>query len=424
MLRTAFFAAFVPFYLFHALLLFSLGHASVVTTMLLLATIALASFYILSFAAARSGMERETRLRLTLLLGSLFLSTAVAELFLRYGLARHASYDERNGSLFYTPLYKTATLRRARQWRTGSPRLHINPRIAVRIERKTEFSDELITNSEGLRDREHSTVKPCGALRIIGVGDSFTEGLGADFDSTWLQQLQGILGGRGCPVTVMNGGVAGSDPFFEYALLRDRLLAYGPDVVVLALNVSDIDDVIVRGGMDRFREDGTVAYRKGPRWEWIYASSYLFRHVVHDMLGYDRLLARTKERPSHTAQVLGEIRVVLRSFSELSRERGFRLLVVFHPLRYEVIEKKLAFADLIRRLEEEPIATLDLLEYYTNIEGISERNIDDYYWPLDTHHTPKGYRAFAEGVAQRLLRLGWLPCRISAPVKARNGRTG
>ena len=403
-------------YVFQALRLFSYGVASVITTLLLFATLAYLCLRALSFAGRRAGMKQETRANVGLLVVSFFLCLTGADLYLRYGLARYASHEEANGAVVYTPVYKTATWQWIRQWRAGSGRLLVYRPHLARTSRQKEFSRELVTNSEGLRDREHARTKATGEFRLIALGDSYTEGLGAASESAWPQQLQGTLAGKGCSLTVMNGGVAGSDTFFEYALLKDRLLAYGPDVVVVALNTTDIDDYVVRGGMDRFKEDGTVTFRKGPSWEWIYASSYVVRHVAHDVLGYDRLLLRPRVRGSRIAQAMEETWAVLQSLSELSRERGFKLLLVFHPLRYEAVGKKLEFADLIRRLQKEQrIATLDLLDYYKRIEGISEANVDDYYWSVDGHHTARGYRAFAEGVAAQLLRLGWLPCTISAP---------
>jgi hypothetical protein len=48
----------------------------------------------------------------------------------------------------------------------------------------------------------------------------------------------------------MAAGVAGSDPFYEYRLLVDKLLACQPDLVMTVVNVSDVIDVIVRGGKD------------------------------------------------------------------------------------------------------------------------------------------------------------------------------
>ena len=406
-------------YLLHAFMLFFAGIASVITSLLFFSTIAAVSTTACNIAARRLNLSRATQVNLWLVLGSVFLSVISADLYLRYGLARYATYFEKVGHFHSGPVYKKAWSQRLEEGR-----FKIGPRNVRFMWHQPEFSYEEFTNSEGLRDRDHAKAKPAAEFRIIGLGDSFTSGVGASFEATWLQQLRSTLrAGGDMKINVISGGVVGSDPFFEYMLLRHRLLDYGPDVVLVAINESDIGDYLVRGGMERFKDDGTIAYRQGPGWEWLYNSSYIFRHIAHDVFGYDHFLLRPQERAARTQQAFEDMYGVIQSFAELSQQRGFKLLIVFHPLAHEVLQRQSAFSDLLARLEKNPaIETLNLLEYYTNVVGMQQTNIADYYWPLDGHHTPKGYRVLAEGVAARLRQLGWLrgdeqnqtaPCRRS-----------
>jgi len=102
--------------------------------------------------------------------------------------------------------------------------------------------------------------KAPGELRILAIGDSFTEGQGAPFDQTWLSVLGRNLNRPESThqFTMMVGGVAASDPFYAYRILVDKLLAYQPDLVMMAVHRNDVIDAIIRGGEERFLPNGRV----------------------------------------------------------------------------------------------------------------------------------------------------------------------
>jgi len=123
-----------------------------------------------------------------------------------------------------------------------------------------EFNYEIRTNSLGFRDIEHPLAKATGECRILAIGDSFTEGQGAPFDQTWLSVLGRNLNRPESThqFTMMVGGVAASDPFYAYRILVDKLLAYQPDLVMMAVHRNDVIDAIIRGGEERFLPNGRV----------------------------------------------------------------------------------------------------------------------------------------------------------------------
>lgn len=94
-------------------------------------------------------------------------------------------------------------------------------------------------NSVGLRDREHAGVKPPNTLRIAVLGDSFAEAMQVPMDDTFWAVLERQL--NSCPsltgrtIEVINFGVSGYGTAQELIMLRQRVWAYEPDLIVLQI---------------------------------------------------------------------------------------------------------------------------------------------------------------------------------------------
>lgn len=102
-------------------------------------------------------------------------------------------------------------------------------------------------SSEGLRDREHSIVKPPDTIRIAVLGDSYAEAMHVPMENTfWMileKKLQdcGAFGGK--KIEVINFGVSGYGTAQELLMLRERVWQYSPDVVLLAVTTNtDVTD--------------------------------------------------------------------------------------------------------------------------------------------------------------------------------------
>jgi hypothetical protein len=93
-------------------------------------------------------------------------------------------------------------------------------------------------NSDGLRDREHSKVKPPDTVRIAILGDSFAEALQVPQEATFWAHLERELNacrayGRN-RVEVINFGISGHGTAQQLLMLRHRAWEYSPDLVLLA----------------------------------------------------------------------------------------------------------------------------------------------------------------------------------------------
>jgi lysophospholipase L1-like esterase len=376
---------------------------SLVTSLLLLATVGALLFLLLETSTKVLRCSLDSKNRFRLLLATTLVLLIGVELVLRFGLHRYETYPERNG-WDYLSVYGGDGFAWFRD-------LEVTRELTYR---KEEFFHSRPVNSQGIREMEISPQKAPNEYRVLALGDSFTEGVGTAYESTWVKVLERHFAAR-MPdrlVTTINAGISGSDPFFEYMLLRERLLGFHPDLVIVCVNPTDVNDVILRGGLERFRPDGTTRFmRRAPKWEWAYATSYIVRSVVHDLLGYNWFLIKDDRMASAETAALEELRSGLVAYQRLSDERGFELFVVFHPNSPEqVIENRYThqlgrLTSALRHQESNGIRFTDLLEYYSLNQSITERNAADFFWPVDGHHNTKGYELMGRAIAETMP--GW-----------------
>jgi lysophospholipase L1-like esterase len=227
---------------------------------------------------------------------------------------------------------------------------------------------------------------------------------------------------------VMSAGVAGSDPFFGYMVLRDKLLMFQPDLVTLTINGSDFNDVIFRGGKERFASDGSLQYAAPPADEGIYEASHFYRFIKMGVLGYDWLQMRAPERKRRTLEAASQLTEAIADFQNLALEEGFAFVVILHPMFHE-LRKNLyddGFEEIISFLKEKGIHYVDLLSYYHESLEKSGEQPSEFYWKIDGHHNARGYALFAEGLEAYLRAHDMIPGRAAsiAPPGAPGVRAG
>ncbi len=195
--------------------------------------------------------------------------------------------------------------------------------------KRPEYCFSRNTNSLGLSDKEPELEKNNGDVVILGLGDSFTEGDGAHRDSTWLKFLERQMGKQqDINYRYINAGVSGSDPFFCYMLLKDKLLRYKPDIVITTIG-SDLEEVICRGGMERFSNQKRAVYPHLNLWEPFYAFSYTVRLLVHKGLGYNFLLMSQQDFENKAIRAVNQLKECLLLFKSLVASRLLNCLWFF-----------------------------------------------------------------------------------------------
>ncbi len=311
------------------------------------------------------------------------------EAWLRHD-GRYANYYERNGLRDYGH----------RVEHLAEPYLHVYPPQQQITIPKAEFTIRLSTNADGLVGPAVPLEKAPEEFRIVTLGDSFTEGVGADAADSYPRRLGQLLDARsdGTPYTVVNAGISGSDPVYELELLRRRVLKYRPDMVIFTLNESDIADLQRLGGLDRYGADGQPRGRALPWWSWFFDRSHVVRAIALGVTHHDWDLRTPAEARTAAEEAIQGIVDALAVAHRLAANQRFALLAVVQPSWWEVEAGTVRpeLLEVTRRLRGRGIDVADLMPYF--VSHMPRPIPADYYWSKDAHYTAKGYQVLAGAV--------------------------
>ena len=281
--------------------------------------------------------------------------------------------------------------------------------------RSGEFEFEYRHNSLGFRDVERSLAKPPDTYRIVALGDSFTYGAGADFEETYVSQLQQLLEDEsiaGKRVELINLGLPRYFPAAERLVLEHYGLAFEPDLVLVAFLPNDVLDTYL--GLEQLvvTDQGYLGSRDGlgPTGRWFYLHSHVARVVLHRWSRYKQ----RRDRPVHPREVYepegfheedwrsleGEYERML----GLAREAGAELLLLSIPQKGPWNESR-RYPD--RRLaawaedhDVQFVPALPALE-----AAATGRTL---YWERDGHCNAEGYGVIAAALRSSLRQSGLL----------------
>ncbi len=276
-----------------------------------------------------------------------------------------------------------------------------------------DFSYEYETNELGLREKRNAISKPdTGAFRILTLGDSFTEGFGTSADSAWPRIFEDwfkteTIGFK--KVQVYNAGMAGSDPFFNYVMLKDKLLPFRPNLVIQTVNVSDLSDFLFRGGMERFGTNH-IKFRNGPWWEPLFRLSYTFRLVAENLFGYNSMLVSNENHIRiYRESVKKYAPLFSTTYRQLADSVGFSVVYILQPMHSDIQYQNgyyLYMQQLDSLLKESGCISIDLLPAMESAIGIDTAY--DYSWKTDGHYRGLGYLKMGELIADTLTKMNFL----------------
>ena len=183
-------------------------------------------------------------------------------------------------------------------------------------------------NSLGLRDQTVREVPLRGdRRRVLFIGDSFTEGIGVDYEKTFVGLVGAALAKDG--VEVLNAGVASYTPLLDYRRVKHLLEDVGLrfDELVVFIDVGDVQDettyALDASGRAVFKQHRWVAENRA-NWEFG-KPGWLASMGLHSWLRKNTLLTSTAYEATLTALSRGPRRAGAwttdeRVFEEYGRE--------------------------------------------------------------------------------------------------------
>lgn len=232
---------------------------------------------------------------------------------------------------------------------------------------KHEYENVITINKAGFRDRERLTEKASGRKRIAVLGDSFTAGLGVKDPEVFTEVVEKNLGEK---TEVLNFGVNGFGPTQEYLLLKNRVLPYHPDLVLMIFYIgNDFDDTTnLTTWIDGYQRPRAILDDRGkitftnipvpktsrsqgermrmcslPRSHVVDFLDHLLHHqrdkYALDVLPPELRLCRKELDPS-VAAALPLLRGLLRETDELCRRQGSRFAIVLAPTVTQIYDER------------------------------------------------------------------------------------
>jgi hypothetical protein len=174
-----------------------------------------------------------------------------------------------------------------------------------------EFRYTVRTNRHGIRYPDIDPEAAPGERRVVVVGDSFTEGMGVDFESTFTAQLERIYSASGDRVRFINCGIVGANPAKYARLFREVGLAYGPDAALVVIYPNDVIDTTPRTDEELRTGEGWLYPRttvKNPKRGGVKTLVHGFAPRVYTLAVMAKRNAEERRKPDLIANAVAEAR--------------------------------------------------------------------------------------------------------------------
>jgi lysophospholipase L1-like esterase len=296
----------------------------------------------------------------------------------------------------------------------SDPYLPYKPRPLSKLSgRSAEFDFEYIHNSLGFRDVEHSLEKPEGTFRILGLGDSFTYGVGVAFEETYLYKLEEMLNnreGEHPTVEIIKAGIPRFFPEAERLLLEYYGLDFKPDLILIGFLPNDIIDTSLGIDAVRMSESGYLVKTGeiGEIASWLYVHSQVFRII------FRQYISLTQGKSSSTPDQLSEIdrlkveRKIATEYTriiELANQIDAKTVLIHIPQQGPWDDYAHGVASKLA--EWSSSHNLIFIDVLPAMEKVSQNQV--LYWQEDGHSNGAGHKVIAETIFSALVERNLVP---------------
>jgi hypothetical protein len=252
---------------------------------------------------------------------------------------------------------------------------------------------DLATNSHGLRDYEYRYERTPDTLRIVMLGDSFTEGWGVASADTSSKRLERLFAQDGTKAEVINAGFGNWNTIQEVEYFLTEGFKYRPDVVVLNFTFNDAEP---------------VPSDKPPGFLMRHCYSCVF--VIGRVDALMRQLAYRQDWADYYLGLFGhgkargwlDAKMYLRKLADYCNSNGIKLLVANFPELHDVQHYRLQeITDLMKQAaDEDGVAFIDLRDSVKNQDSSK-------LWVTrpDPHPNSLANKFYADALYQKLRTL-------------------
>lgn len=248
-------------------------------------------------------------------------------------------------------------------------------------------------NGQGFRDEDFSIERIPGTLRIAFVGDSFGFGAGVEAGYSVPDLLEPLLSERmGCPVEVLNFSTPGYSARHEHRLLRQQVMDYHPDLVLVWYFLND-----AKGAPEFLKFLGSDEKDRRYYFRTLGKISALARLLGRRLDARKRnrdILTYYRDAYEPTSEEWAETRKSLAGMAETLARHEVPGVLFVHPMLFR-LEFNYPFADLhaqvVTTANELGIEAHDLLPAF---EGRSSTEL--WVHPSDQHPNEVGQKIGAD----------------------------
>lgn len=302
------------------------------------------------------------------------------------------------------------------------------------VDHRMEPYSEPDLNGDGIRSTVEADHFPPQDQNIIFLGDSFVYGWNLEAPEAVPQQLEALARTLHpeAHINVANFGWVSSSPLLSYRLLKDIGAKYNPDVVLLAVDMSDFEDdlnyhkLLERPGVYRALDWTPMSFlavkkltRKLP---WL-------KPLHEPVFGYPAQKFFVTANPwQEMLPYYQQIRSSIDAIAEYSeQELGAKFVLLLFPRSYQYSDREspenweAEHYEVLGPYAQEPFAYFDSIRdevdypIYSLLRDFQDTDVFPTCFDFDPHWNAEGSRVAAEAVYRDCLEVGCFGVPATSP---------